>query len=208
MRIVAGRWGGRVLKAPVGDTTRPTLDAHRETLFNVLVHRGFLNSDDGALRIFDLFAGTGALSFEALSRCENIENSRVVFFENNKKAIEVIRQNAQNLMESKASAAIDIVSDLKFEKWPQRILDRQKSAFCPVDLIFCDPPYKKNLVLKSLKFLESTLCRDNILSKQAILVVECEKEFSPSDLLKQLSRWTLEFEKSLGITQFLILKRQ
>jgi 16S rRNA (guanine966-N2)-methyltransferase len=65
MRIVAGQWRGRKLLAPEGDTTRPTADRTRETLFSMLTSR--LGSFEG-LRVADLFAGSGALGLEALSR--------------------------------------------------------------------------------------------------------------------------------------------
>ena len=65
MRIIAGDWRGRKLTAPAGDTTRPTADRTRETLFSMLVSR--LGSFEG-LSVADLFAGSGALGLEALSR--------------------------------------------------------------------------------------------------------------------------------------------
>ena len=65
MRIIAGQWRGRKLIAPAGETTRPTADRTRETLFSMLVSR--LGTFEG-LRVADLFAGSGALGLEALSR--------------------------------------------------------------------------------------------------------------------------------------------
>ena len=77
MRIIAGQWRGRTLIAPKGDTTRPTADRTRETLFSMLTSRLGSFRD---IRVADLFAGTGALGLEALSRgaaeCTFVEQDR------------------------------------------------------------------------------------------------------------------------------------
>ena len=65
MRIIAGKWRGRVLRAPSGETTRPTADRTREALFSILTSR--IGSFEG-LTVADIFAGTGALGLEAISR--------------------------------------------------------------------------------------------------------------------------------------------
>ena len=90
MRIIAGRWRGRVLEAPRGRGTRPTADRVRETLFSMLASR--LGSFED-LRVADLFAGSGALGFEALSRGA----AQASFVENDSKAAAIIRANAEKL---------------------------------------------------------------------------------------------------------------
>ncbi|HCI62471.1 MAG TPA: 16S rRNA (guanine(966)-N(2))-methyltransferase RsmD, partial [Erythrobacter sp.] len=84
MRIIAGDWRGRKLVAPPGDLTRPTADRTRETLFNMLASR--VGSFDG-LSVVDLFAGSGALGLEALSRGA----ASCLFVEQDARAVEAIR---------------------------------------------------------------------------------------------------------------------
>ena len=86
MRIIAGQWRGRPLVAPPGDSTRPTADRVREALFSMLASR--LGSFEG-LQVADLFAGSGALGLEALSRGA----AHCVFVENDRRAAEAIRAN-------------------------------------------------------------------------------------------------------------------
>jgi len=129
MRIIAGDWRGRVLRAPVGDATRPTADRTREALFSMLTAR--LGSFE-ALRVADLFAGTGALGFEALSRGA----ARCTFVEQDRGAIASLRANADTL---KAGDRADI---------------RAQSALSPLsgpfDLVMLDPPYDSGLGQKAL----------------------------------------------------------
>jgi 16S rRNA (guanine966-N2)-methyltransferase len=121
MRIIAGAWRGRKLDAPPGLATRPTADRVRETLFSMLVSR--LGSFEG-LRVADLFAGSGALGFEALSRGA----AYATFVDQDRAAIGAIRANADRL---DALERISIV--------PGSALALPKAE--PFDLIFADPPY-------------------------------------------------------------------
>lgn len=121
MRIIAGQWRGRPLVAPKGEVTRPTADRTRETLFSMLVSR--LGSFEG-LRVADLYAGSGALAFEALSRGAE----RAVLVENDRAALDAIGKNAAKLG---AAAAIEV------RAMSAARLPRQS----PFDLIFADPPY-------------------------------------------------------------------
>jgi 16S rRNA (guanine966-N2)-methyltransferase len=121
MRIIAGQWRGRRLEVPPGTSTRPTADRVRETLFSMLASR--LGSFEG-LRVADLFAGSGALGLEALSRGAAL----ACFVENDGKAAAAIRANAAELgtlahVEMLGSSAL--------------ALPRSE----PFDLIFADPPY-------------------------------------------------------------------
>jgi 16S rRNA (guanine966-N2)-methyltransferase len=121
MRIVAGRWRGRKLAAPPGLETRPTADRVRETLFSMLASR--LGSFEG-LRVADLFAGSGALGFEALSRGAAF----ACFVENDPRAAAAIKANAEALG---ASAHVRVLGGSAL-KLPSSE---------PFDLIFADPPY-------------------------------------------------------------------
>ena len=119
MRIIAGEWRGRPLDAPSGQATRPTSDRVRETLFSMLASR--LGSFED-LRVADLFAGSGALGFEALSRGA----ASATFVENDANAIAAIRRNAETL-----GASVEIIGGSALA------LPRTQ----PFDLIFADPPY-------------------------------------------------------------------
>lgn len=121
MRIIAGKWRGRPLETPSGLGTRPTADRVRETLFSMLASR--LGSFDD-LRVADLFAGSGALGFEALSRGA----ASATFVENDTNAAAVIRRNAERL-----GAQMQLVSGSVFG------LPRSD----PFDLVFVDPPYAR-----------------------------------------------------------------
>lgn len=122
MRIISGQWRGRKLVAPPGDATRPTADRTRETLFSMLVSR--LGSFEG-LAVADLFAGSGALGLEALSRGA----ASCIFAEQDAAAIRAIRQNVASLQ---AEPLCDVRAASALSLGP---------AKQPLDLILADPPY-------------------------------------------------------------------
>jgi 16S rRNA (guanine966-N2)-methyltransferase len=122
MRIIAGEWRGRPIEAPPGMATRPTADRVRETLFSMLASR--LGSFED-LRVADLFAGSGALGLEALSRGAR----HATFVESAPQAVAALRRNAEKL------GAADRVQLLNGSA-----LALPKSQ--PFDLIFADPPYQ------------------------------------------------------------------
>ncbi|MGE3691643.1 MAG: 16S rRNA (guanine(966)-N(2))-methyltransferase RsmD [Novosphingobium sp.] len=122
MRIVAGQWRGRKLVAPPGKNTRPTADRTRETLFSMLVSR--LGPFDG-LAVADLFAGSGALGLEALSRGA----ATCIFAEQDVAAIRAIRQNIDSLG---CHEQCDVRAGSALLLGPARQ---------PLDLILLDPPY-------------------------------------------------------------------
>ncbi|WBY09038.1 16S rRNA (guanine(966)-N(2))-methyltransferase RsmD [Sphingomonas sp. 7/4-4] len=121
MRIIAGEWRGRPLVSPKGDTTRPTADRTREALFSMLVSR--VGSFEG-LAVADLFAGSGALGLEALSRGA----ASCLFVEQDKAALDVLKANIAKLgakgAEVRATSALALGPAVK-----------------PLDLILMDPPY-------------------------------------------------------------------
>ena len=121
MRIIAGEWRGRTIDAPPGQATRPTADRVRETLFSMLTSR--LGSFD-ELRVADLFAGSGALGLEALSRGA----ADATFVESDAKAVIAIRRNVARVGAGERARVIG-----------GSALALPKSE--PFDLIFADPPY-------------------------------------------------------------------
>ncbi|MGA9581880.1 MAG: 16S rRNA (guanine(966)-N(2))-methyltransferase RsmD [Allosphingosinicella sp.] len=123
MRIIAGQWRGRPLVAPRGQDTRPTADRVREALFSMLASR--LGSFEG-LQVADLFAGSGALGLEALSRGA----AHCVFVENDRRAVEAIRSNL---------AALGASGEVLARSAEHAALP------APADLAFLDPPYGSGL---------------------------------------------------------------
>jgi len=122
MRIIAGRWRGRPLSAPPGLQTRPTADRLRGALFSMLASR--LGTFEG-LAVADLFAGSGALGLEALSRGA----SRVTFAERDRAALATLRQNIDRLG---AASSVDVRA---------QAVESLGAANIPFDLILMDPPY-------------------------------------------------------------------
>ena len=133
MRIVAGRFRGRALaalgKGDPGAHLRPTTDRTRESLFNMLAGGRFDDPITSA-RVLDLFAGTGALGLEALSRGA----AHVTFVDDGPKALALIRQNI---------ALCDASAETRIIKRDARRLPLNDGA--PCDLVFLDPPYAKGL---------------------------------------------------------------
>jgi 16S rRNA (guanine966-N2)-methyltransferase len=120
MRIIAGAWRGRAIVAPKGEATRPTADRTREALFSMLTSR--LGSFEG-LAVADLFAGSGALGLEALSRGAE----SCLFVEQDKPALDALRANI-----AKLGARADVRAQSVLTLGP---------ATKPYDLILLDPPY-------------------------------------------------------------------
>jgi 16S rRNA (guanine966-N2)-methyltransferase len=120
MRIIAGQWRGRPLVVPKGDATRPTADRTREALFSMLTSR--LGSFED-LAVADLFAGSGALGLEALSRGA----TSCLFVEQDKPALDALRTNI-----AKLGAKADVRAQSVLALGPAR---------APLDLILMDPPY-------------------------------------------------------------------
>jgi 16S rRNA (guanine966-N2)-methyltransferase len=152
MRITGGRLRGRILKCPFSGRIRPTSDRLRETIFNILIH-AYGNPVEGA-RVLDVFAGTGAMGFDALSRGACF----ALFVEQSAEACAIIRANVQALgVEGGA-----------------RVLrrDARKPGFSPqgekFDLVFLDPPYGRGLVPPAL----AALREGDWLSRDGFVVIE------------------------------------
>lgn len=131
MRIIAGAWRGRPLLSPAGRATRPTSDRAREGLFSMLASR--IGSFEG-LQVADLFAGTGALGLEALSRGA----AHCLFVERDRAAIDALRRNVDRLG---AGARCELCA-AGVEQAPRPVQ--------PLDLVFLDPPYRLGLAAAAL----------------------------------------------------------
>ena len=152
MRVVGGRFRGRTLAGPKSDAIRPTSDRLRETLFNVLAH-GYGDPVEGA-RVIDLFAGTGAMGIEALSRGAAF----CLFVDEGAQARGLIRENVEALGLGGATRL--------FRRDATRMGAAGQNP--PASLVFCDPPYGRDLAPRALKS-----CADGgWLSPGALVVIE------------------------------------
>ncbi|MHA1549295.1 MAG: 16S rRNA (guanine(966)-N(2))-methyltransferase RsmD [Alphaproteobacteria bacterium] len=156
MRIVAGRFRGMRLVAPTGRATRPSSDRLRETLFDILAHRFALPHE--TTRVLDLFAGTGALGLEAMSRGAAF----ALFVDNEAAARAAIRANVESLGLTGAT----------------RLFRRDATGLgiagtmAPFDLVFVDPPYAKGLSAQALV----AAYEGGWLSDDAVVVVEAARD--------------------------------
>jgi len=169
IRIIAGQWRGRKLDFAKVEAIRPTPDRVRETLFNWLAPmiRG--------ANCLDLFAGSGALGFEALSRGAE----SVVMCDSNPKIITTLKEQAQLLKASKASILqTDAVS----------FLNRNTQKF---DLIFLDPPFGSDLLKTCLEILATKNC----LNESALVYIETDAKV---DLPAIPDNWILHRDKKAG----------
>lgn len=142
MRIIAGKYRSRILKSLKGSALRPTSDRLRETLFNVLGGRV-----SGA-RFLDIFAGTGAIGIEALSRGA----AEAVFIENHKPAVTLIRRNLESLRITTEAQVLTLDALRGLE----RLAQKHKPTDQPFGFVFVDPPYAlKEEYERTLGFLGS-----------------------------------------------------
>lgn len=154
MRVIAGKYRSRQLQSPPGTSTRPTSDRLRETLFNILSTRV-----DGS-RFVDLYAGTGAVGIEALSRGA----AHVWFAENGPQALKTLRANLQTLEITQGYALED--------RGTGALLQRLLKLPEPVDILYIDPPYEAETeYAATLAFLGSKEGR-KLLAPDALLLVE------------------------------------
>lgn len=148
MRVISGEAKGKKLFSPPG--TRPTAEKAREAFFNILGKEVF------SAKVLDLFAGTGALGIEALSRGAK----EAVFVDNNRLSERAVRRNIANLGLGNR-AAIYRMEAIKALK----LFSRKGYRF---DIIFMDPPYGSNMAIKTLIEIN----RSNTLSNEGLVVVE------------------------------------
>lgn len=183
MRIVGGALRGRALKAPKSQAVRPTSDRLRESIFDILAH-AYDNIVEGAV-VIDLFAGTGALGLEALSRGA----ARVLFVDNGFEARALLRENIETL-------GLGGVTRV-FRR------DATKLGLAPpgegFTLAFLDPPYREGRAAPAL----AELLRGGWLASGALVVIE-EDSHAQIDLPEGLNR---EETRHYGDTQLVLARR-
>ncbi len=176
MRIIAGTHRGRKMITPEGDDIRPTSDRVRESLFSILG-----NISD--VIVIDGFAGTGALGLEALSRGAK----KVTFFDTSKEAVALIRENLKqfDLINTSSVLNTSIVKNISL-------------VGTPANLVFLDPPYKKELLPPAL----DALLESDALAEDALVICE---HFKHEELVIP-DRFEKEDQRSYGKTTLTFLR--
>ncbi|MCI6732133.1 MAG: 16S rRNA (guanine(966)-N(2))-methyltransferase RsmD [Lachnospiraceae bacterium] len=184
MRVISGSARRLPLKTPEGMDTRPTQDRIKETLFNML------QSDIPGCRFLDLFAGSGAIGIEALSRGA----SEAVFMENNPKAAAVIRDNLHStrLEENARVLQGDLFSLLPAEACRSEVYD----------IIFMDPPYRHDYEKKVLELLQDSSLADSY----TLIIVEASLD-TPFDYLEDLG-YDLVREKKYKTNKHVFIRKR
>jgi 16S rRNA (guanine966-N2)-methyltransferase len=149
LRVVAGRWRGRTLRAPRGMAVRPTTDRVREAIFSVLGERV------AGAKVLDLFAGTGAMAIEALSRGA----CGAVLVESFPPAVEVLKANLSSL-----GALSAVCLSMDYRKALRHLASRKETF----SLVFLDPPYGRGLLDRASEALEQA----GVLRPGAMVVAE------------------------------------
>lgn len=167
MRVIAGKYRSRRLAAPPGMATRPTSDRLRETLFNVVAPR----VPESVW--LDLFAGSGAIGIEALSRGARA----VTFVESASAAAQTIRKNLQNLEIEEGFEVVEREAATAL-----RMLDAQAVSF---DFCFLDPPYRK---MGDYEQILGFLSQSRLLTPETLVIAEHDKHFDPGDEFGALRR--------------------
>ncbi len=186
MRIVGGRLKGRSITSPKGRSTRPTSDRARESLFNILSHAEWAPSLEGA-RVIDVFAGTGALGFEAMSRGAVF----CLFVEIDAAARGAIRENAE---------AYDLLGTTRIHRRSAAHLGLKPAGLgAPFDIAFMDPPYRKELVGPAIAALRD----GGWLTENGLVVLEIAHDES----IPEAAGFTLCDQRTYGEAQFVMLLR-
>ena len=189
MRIIAGEYRGRSLKTTTGPGYRPAMGKVREALFSMLESKGTAWEDT---LVLDLFAGSGSLGFEALSRGAR----GAMFVESAPNAVRVIRENTKLLHIEEGRVAV-------VENEAGKALGRPPAE--PFSLVFIDPPYKLNLLERCL----TLLVKNNWLADGAIVNAEVEARlvFHPERLPETITTaLELETDRAYGQTRVLLWK--
>ena len=179
IRIIGGKWRGRKISFPAVNGLRPTHDRIRETLFN------WLMQDIVGAHCLDLFAGSGALGFEALSRGA----TEVTFVEHNAKAAASLSKIITQL----DVAGADVIP-ADYRALPKLDLDLR------YNIVFLDPPFDSNLHVEATQWLEA----NNYLSEDAIIYLEVKKGTCVDGLPKN---WECSRHKSTSTIDYYLFKR-
>lgn len=183
MRIISGKARGTKLYTLEGNNTRPTLDRVKESLFNIIQS----NIENSVF--LDLFAGSGAIGLEAVSRGAK----KAILCENSKEAIQIIKKNiAKTHAEEKTKL---------YEMTFQELLKREINEI--IDIIYIDPPYKTDFAYESLKII----LEKNIISSDSIMIIETDEE---ERIIKQIEKLDVEIikQKKYGRAHLIFIQKE
>lgn len=184
MRIVGGNFKGRAIAAPQGRDTRPTSDRARESIFNVLAHADWSPGIEGR-RVLDLFAGSGALGLEAMSRGAAF----ALFVETESAARGAIRDNIE---------ALGLFGTTRIHRRDATDLGVKPAGLGdPFDLVFLDPPYGKGLGERAL----ARLGEGGWITREALIMLEVGAEETP-----QLEAFETLDERGYGAAKVFFLR--
>lgn len=182
MRIIAGKYRSRIIKSLSGDNTRPTTDKVKEALFNTI---GPYFED---VNLLDLFAGSGNIGFEALSR----GMKSVVFVDNSFPATMIIKENAQSL---NVSDQVKIIK-ADYKTALKRFVDVYK-----FDYVYIDPPYKSDFIESIINDLNTKA----LLNANALIIIETLKENNYQDRYDDIIKTK---EVVYGISKLIYYKKE
>jgi 16S rRNA (guanine966-N2)-methyltransferase len=189
MRVIAGKYRSRPLHSLPGMDLRPTSDRLRETLFNILT-AGNPSALEGTVWL-DLFAGTGAVGIEALSRGAR----EVHFVESSRLAADLIHKNLQSLG---ISGGFHLLIDESHRAL--RRIERQKTA---ADIVFIDPPYQMaDAYTKTLAAISDS----PVIGPHSIVIAEHEKRFDPGEEFGRLRRYRLLPQGSAALSFYRLVE--
>ena len=174
MRVIAGTYRSRPLRSLRGMDIRPTADRLRETLFDVLC-AGNPSSVENTVWL-DLFAGTGAVGIEALSRGA----AMVYLVDSSAKAAELARENLESLGISSGFQVMKLEA--------VRAIERLEKQGLAVDYIFLDPPYRMEEVYSQTLY---SLAQSTLLKPEGLVIVEHQKRFDPGEKFGALKRYRI-----------------
>ena len=182
MRVISGTARGKKLTALEGLETRPTLDRVKESVFNIL------QFDIKNSKVLDLFSGSGALAIEALSRGAD----KAILCDNSSKAIKVINKNLEDTRLKEKTKIInkdysEALNDLKDEKF---------------DIIFLDPPYKSNYIVKSIE----NIIKNNLLAEDGIIVAETDDK-NKIEEIKNIKNIEIYDTRRYGIVSIIFIRK-
>ena len=180
MRIISGKWKGRRLYSVKGSNTRPTSDRVKEAVFNIIREK----IEDS--NILDIFAGTGSMGFEALSRGSN----KTVFIERDIRAAQIIVKNAKML---ECHHMIQIIKKDVF-----RALDDLAKSEYIFDIIFIDPPYSTNIE----KDVILSILEAGIMDAKGIIILEHDYRDKMLDKIGEIVKFDLRKYGNTGISLY------
>ncbi len=182
MRIISGDYKGKKILLPKDKLTRPLKDLTKESIFNIVKHSKLLNINLKNSKILDLFSGVGSFGLECLSRGA----ANVIFLENYKEVLTVLKKNIDNIKKQDSSDIIE--KDIFAENTLEVLNDK-------FDIIFMDPPYKE----KKLDNLLGVIIKLKLLKDNGIIIIHRHKK--EEDIFPD--KFNIIIKKNYGISNII-----